>query len=180
VLEAVYELGAMIPAASDAATMTDLVHEALRQFMPVGCTAIYLYDLAADAMIARYAAGQHTAALAGLVIPSGQRLTGWVAAQRSTVVNSDAALDLGNLTMRLAPPPNKCLSTVLCVDGELVGAITMYSTSAEPFTDRHAALLEVLAPRIAAAARKGGGDRAAATDVPADRTAASSVLRFAR
>jgi transcriptional regulator with GAF, ATPase, and Fis domain len=96
------------------------------------------------------------------------------------VVNSDAALDLGNLTMRLTPPPHTCLSTVLCVGGELVGVLTVYSTSAEPFTERHAALLEVLAPKIAAGARKGTDDRAANGEPAATRPATSSVLRFAR
>jgi len=177
-LEAVYQLGSMIPTSTDAAVMTDRLHEALGQFMPAGCTAIYLYDLHADALIARHVSGQHAAAVKGLVISNGQRLTGWVAAQRTTVVNSDAALDLGNLTMRLSPPPHTCLSTALSIDGELVGAITVYSTSAEPFTDRHAALLEVLASKIAVAARKDATEHPV-TATTADRPAAT-VLRFAR
>jgi GAF domain-containing protein len=181
VLEAVYQLGAMIPAATDAAVMTDRLHEMLGQFMPAGCTAIYLYDSTADALIARHVSGQHAAAISGLVISNGQRLTGWVAAHRKTVVNSDAALDLGNLTMRLSPPPHTCLSTALSVDGELVGAITVYSTSAEPFTDRHAALLEVLATQIAIAARKDAGEHpvSVTAEAAADRPVAT-LLRFAR
>jgi transcriptional regulator with GAF, ATPase, and Fis domain len=176
----VYELGAMIATASDAAAMIDQLHDALHQFMPAACTVAYMYEPASDALTARHVSGQHAAALRGLVIPLGQRLTGWVAAQRSTVINSDAALDLGNLTLRLAPPPHTCLSTVLCIDGELVGAITVYSTSAEPFTDRHAALLEVLAPKIAVGARKGAGDRPVTSEPAEDRPIAPAVLRFAR
>jgi len=181
VLEIMYELGAMIATCGDAAALTNRLHDALQQFMPAGCTAMYLYDPTADALIARHVAGQHAAAVSGLVISNGQRLTGWVAAQRTTVVNSDAALDLGNLTMRLSPPPHTCLSTALSVDGELVGAITVYSTSDEPFTDRHAALLEVLAPKIAVAARKDATEHPVSADATADRPAASSsLLRFAR
>ena len=179
-LEIVCELGAMIATCGDAAALTDRLHEALQQFMPAGCTAMYLYDSTADALIARHVSGQHAAAISGLVIANGQRLTGWVAAQRTTVVNSDAALDLGNLTMRLSPPPHTCLSTALSVDGELVGAITVYSTSAEPFTDRHAALLEVLAPKIAVVARKDAGEHPVAADISADRPTASSLLRIVR
>ena len=180
-LEIACELGAMIATCPDAAALTDRLHAALQQFMPAGCTAMYLYDPTTDALIARHVSGQHVAAVRGLVISNGQRLTGWVAAQRTTVVNSDAALDLGNLTMRLSPPPHTCLSTALSVDGELVGAITVYSTSAEPFTDRHAALLEVLAARIALAARKDASDHpVTATAEAADRPVGSSLLRFAR
>jgi GAF domain-containing protein len=67
------------------------------------------------------------------------------------------------------------------VEGELVGAITLYSTSAEPFTEKHAALLEVLAPKIAAAARREVAERPVTADPSADRTTpASPVLRFVR
>jgi len=179
-LAIVCDLGAMVATCSDAATLIDRLHAALQQFMPAGCTAMYLYDSNADALIARHVAGQHAAAISGLVIANGQRLTGWVAAQRTSVVNSDAALDLGNLTMRLSPPPHTCLSTALSVDGELVGAITVYSVSAEPFTDRHAALLEVLAPKIAVVARKDAGEHPVAADISADRPTAASMLRIVR
>lgn len=180
VIEMVYELGAMIATASDTAAMLDRLHDALHPFMPAACSVLYIYEPASDAMIARHVSGQHAAALRGLAIPLGQRLTGWVGAQRTTVVDSDAALDLGNLTMRLAPPPHTCLSTALCVDGDLIGAITVYSTAAVPFTDRHAALLEVLAPKIAVAARKGAHDLPVTTEPAADRPMAPPVLRFAR
>jgi putative nucleotidyltransferase with HDIG domain len=180
VLDLVYELGGLIATAADAGALTERLNEGLQRVMPAGCTAMYLYDSTHDALIARHVSGRHAAAISGLVIPLGQRLTGWVAAHRSTVVNSDAALDLGNLTMRLSPPPHTCLSTVLSVEGELVGAITLYSTSAEPFTDRHAALLEVLAPKIAVAARKDVSERPVTADPAADRTATSPILRFVR
>jgi putative nucleotidyltransferase with HDIG domain len=180
VLDLVYELGGLIATAADAGALTERLNEGLQRVMPAGCTAMYLYDSTHDALIARHVSGRHAAAIGGLVIPLGQRLTGWVAAHRSTVVNSDAALDLGNLTMRLSPPPHTCLSTALCVDGELVGAITLYSTSADPFTDRHAALLEVLAPKIAIAARKDVAERPVTADPAADRTTTSPLLRFVR
>jgi putative nucleotidyltransferase with HDIG domain len=181
-LEIVYELGAAMATASDPGAVIERLHGALRPLMPAACTVVYVYEPTSDALIARHASGQHADALCGLAIPLGQRLTGWVAAQRSTVINSDAALDLGNLTMRLTPPPHTCLSTVLCVDDELVGVVTVYSTTLEPFTDRHGALLEVLAPKLAAAVRKGRGTstpRAAASST-AERSTGPSLLRLAR
>ena len=182
VLEIVYELGAAMATASDPGVVSERLHEALQPLMPAACTVVYLYEPTSDSLIARYASGQHAGTLCGLTIPLGQRLTGWVAAQRSTVINSDAALDLGNLTMRLTPSPLTCLSTVLCVDGELVGVVSVYSTTIQPFTDRHGALLEVLAPKLAAAVRKGLGASAphvAASSV-VERPTGPSLLRFAR
>jgi len=150
-LAAMYDLG--LAMALDGTGLGDRLHGALAQVMPATCSAIYIYDATVDGLIARDVAGPYAAELRGLQIPLGQRITGWVAAQRSTIVNSDAALDLGSLTMRLDPPPRSCLSTALCAHDELVGAITIYSTWGEGFTDRHGSLLEVLAPRIALAAR---------------------------
>jgi putative nucleotidyltransferase with HDIG domain len=179
ILDIVYELGASMGTAGDVGTMTERLHVALRVLMPAASTVVYLYDPSSDALTARHASGQHADALCELVIPLGQRLTGWVAAHRSTVINSDAALDLGNLTMRLMPSPQTCLSTVLRVDNELVGVVTVYSTTLDPFTDRHGALLEVLAPKLAAAVRKSAdtNSQRAAGPPAVERPA---VLRFAR
>jgi len=182
ILDSVYELGAFMATAVDVCTITERLHGALRSLMPAASTVVYLYEPSSDALIARHACGQHADALCDLVIPLGQRLTGWVAAHRSTVINSDAALDLGNLTMRLAPSPQTCLSTVLRVDHELVGVVTVYSTTLEPFTEQHGALLEVLAPKLAAAIRKGGGtipNRVAGSPA-VERSPGPSLLRFAR
>jgi GAF domain-containing protein len=91
-------------------------------------------------------------------------------------------LDLGNLTMRLTPSPNTCLSTTLRMDTELVGVVTVYSTTIEPFTDWHGALLEVLAPKLAAAVRKSAGanPQRLAVSPTVERSTGPSLLRFAR
>jgi GAF domain-containing protein len=112
-----------------------------------------MYDATTDELTARFVCGRYSAQLRGLVIRLGHRVTGWVASQRSTIVNSDAALDLGSLTMQLDPPPRSCLSTALCDGDRLVGALTIYSTTAEPFIDLQSSLVEALAPRIASALR---------------------------
>src|SRR5438876_545876 len=113
---------------------------AVQGVMPATCCAIYLYESRNDLLSAAGVSGEHSAAIDGLTIPLGQRLTGWVAAHRATIVNSDAALDLGNLAMRLQPAPHSCVSTVLARDNDLVGVITMYSTGPAPFTERDAAI----------------------------------------
>jgi putative nucleotidyltransferase with HDIG domain len=144
------DLGTEIAGLTDGTALASRVLNTMERLTPATCCAIYLYDSRADALAATAVAGEHSEAIEGLTIAQGQRLTGWVAAHRATIVNSDAALDLGNLAMRLQPSPHSCVSTALVRDKELVGAITLYSTRPAPFTDRDAAILEVLAPRIAA------------------------------
>ena len=151
VMGAMCDLGLAIAGSLD--SLGDAVHNVLGQIMPATCTVIYVYDPATDGLIARYVAGRYETALARLGIPVGQRLTGWVAAQRATIINSDAVLDLGSVAMELCPMPRSCLSTALFIDDQIVGVLTVYSMSFEPFTDHHAAFVEVLAPRIARAIR---------------------------
>lgn len=156
-LTAFYDLGGEIAAAGDVACAAEHVHRTLYRLMPAACTVIFAHNPAEDCLVARWVAGQHRAAIQGLAIPVGQRLTGWVAANRTTIVNSDAALDLGNLTMKLAPAPHACLSTAIHADAELVGALTIYSTSGESFSERHATIVEAIASRLAPRLQRAGG-----------------------
>jgi putative nucleotidyltransferase with HDIG domain len=155
-LTAFYELGREIAAAADVSGAIGSVHRTLKGLMPAACTAIFAYSSAEDRLAARWVAGEHGAAVQGLSMRRGQRLTGWVAANRSTIINSDAALDLGNLTMKLVPSPHACLSTAIDADAELVGVLTIYSTSAELFTEAHATIVEAVASRLAPLVRRSG------------------------
>jgi GAF domain-containing protein len=78
----------------------------------------------------------------------GQRLSGWVAANRQTIVNSDPMLDLGEVARALKPPLRSCLSTPLMAANELVGVLTVYSTHREAFTEDHRRLVEVVARQV--------------------------------
>ena len=110
---------------------------------------IYQYDSQMDALFARAASGVHKKAVQGLTIGVGLRLTGWVGAHRTTIINSEAALDLGNMATQLRPLPQLCLSTPLTVRGKLVGVLTIYSTLDRPFLASDVALFEMLAALLA-------------------------------
>jgi putative nucleotidyltransferase with HDIG domain len=110
---------------------------------------IYQYDSQMDALFARAASGVHKKAVQGLTIGVGLRLTGWVGAHRTTIINSEAALDLGNVATQLRPLPQLCLSTPLTVRGKLVGVLTIYSTLDRPFLASDVALFEMLAALLA-------------------------------
>ena len=97
------------------------MHSTLAQIMPATSTVVFGYDATSDELFAQHTSGRHPLELQTLVIPLGQRISGWVAAQRSTIINSDASLDLGSLAMQLDPPLRSCVSTSLCVGDQLVG-----------------------------------------------------------
>jgi diguanylate cyclase (GGDEF)-like protein len=78
----------------------------------------------------------------------GQRLTGWVAAHRQTIVNSDPMLDLGEVARALRPPLRSCLSTPLVAHDSLVGVLTLYSTYRDAFSEDHRRIVEVVARQV--------------------------------
>lgn len=137
----------------------------LRRVVPSTLCVFYIYDSSADDLVVAHAAGDTIGALSGLRIPLGQRLAGWVAANRQTIVNSDPMLDLGEAARTLQPPLRSAISTPL-VDGDvLVGVLTLYSSNRNAFTDDHRRILEATARQVSRAirgARSYERDRAAA------------------
>ncbi len=149
-------LGQLVGRHRDVAALCDEIYEHVSVGSPGVTIVVYQYDAELACLFARAAAGIHSEATVGMTIGIGLRLTGWVAAHRNTIVNSEAALDLGNVTAKLSPAPQLCLSTPMLSDGRLVGVLTVYST-ADPFASKDVALFEMLAgllaPLVAADAR---------------------------
>ncbi len=101
----------------------DLVVKHLRRVVPSSLFVLYLYDSKTGELVAAYAAGEHSSIVAGLSIPLGQRLTGWVGAHRQTISNSDPVLDLGDTARSVSPRLRSCLSTPLLIKDSLVGVL---------------------------------------------------------
>jgi GAF domain-containing protein len=76
-------------------------------------------------------------------------LSGWVAAQRQVIVNSEAQLDLGERAARARLL--SCMSAPLIAGDSLVGTITLYSNQTAAFTEDHARLVQIIAPHVAQA-----------------------------
>jgi putative nucleotidyltransferase with HDIG domain len=126
----------------------DLISNHLRRLVPCSLCIFFIYEVASDDLVAAHCAGDNGSIFSGLRIARGQRLSGWVAANRQTIRNSDAVLDLGDAARSISPRPRNCLSTPLLNDaGDFVGVLTLYSTAA--FTEEHQRLLEVLARQVA-------------------------------
>ncbi len=121
----------------------------VKRVVPCAMCAVYVLDPLADDLVARYVAGAGGAALTGLRIPRGHRLTGWVAANQQTLLNSDAVLDLGEFARSMDPPLRSCLSTPLLAGTRLVGVLTAYAPAPAAFTEDHSRVVQMVAPHIA-------------------------------
>jgi diguanylate cyclase (GGDEF)-like protein len=144
-----YELARGLAGQVSVGDLGDAIAKHMRRLVPFSTCVFYLYDERAAEVIARHVVGDSASVIRGLGIPLGQRLTGWVAANRQTIVNSDPALDLGDIARSRTEQLRSCLSTPLLKDEELVGVVTLYSTESNGFSDDHKRIIEVIARHIA-------------------------------
>jgi putative nucleotidyltransferase with HDIG domain len=148
-----YDLAQGLAGRADLPYAAEMISKQLRRIVPASTCVLFVYDATHDELVASHASGDNASHFADLRIPRGQRLTGWVAANKQSIVNSDPVLDIGEAVRHLRPPLRSCLSTPLLSDGQLVGVLTVYSTILNGFTDDHRRLLEVVARQVSETVR---------------------------
>lgn len=146
---ALCELARLANGQASSADAALLIGTHVKRVVPCAICAVYVLDPLADELVARHVSGAGGAALTGLRIPRGHRLTGWVAANQQTLLNSEAVLDLGEFARNLDPPLRSCLSTPLLAGTRLVGVLTAYSSAPAGFTGDHSRVVQMVAPHIA-------------------------------
>jgi putative nucleotidyltransferase with HDIG domain len=125
------------------------IGQRLESLFPTAQCALYVPD--GDGMHLRqvFVSQRAPEGMRDLSFVFGERLTGWVAANRQSVMNSDPALDLDPATVAGPPPLLSTLSVPVIRDGNLVGVITVYSTVAQHFGNREREMIEEAATRMA-------------------------------
>jgi diguanylate cyclase (GGDEF)-like protein/putative nucleotidyltransferase with HDIG domain len=134
--------------------IADIISKHVRRLVPFSLSVFYLFDGDADELVATHVTGEPSGVVNGLRIRRGQRLTGWVAANRQTIRNSDPVLDFGESARSMSPRPRSCLSTALIDRSELVGVLSVYSTNRDAFNADHERVLEIIARQVAPVLRQ--------------------------
>jgi putative nucleotidyltransferase with HDIG domain len=119
--------------------------QALRQLTPATVYAAFLYDDDKDVLISKSLWGDEQRLLEGLTIKPGERVTGWVAANRRTSLNSDASLDLAKIANLFTPPLRSTISAPLTNGDQLFGVLTAYSAREQAFTESDGYVFEQVA-----------------------------------
>jgi diguanylate cyclase (GGDEF)-like protein/putative nucleotidyltransferase with HDIG domain len=145
----VYELARALARQVGVGDAGAVVVQHLRRLIPSALCVFYVYDASSDELAARHVVGEGASAIQGRRIGLGQRLSGWVAANRQTILNSDAELDLGDIAKLLSPRLRTCLSTPLLYGDELIGVLSVYSSDENGFNDDHRRTIEVIARQVA-------------------------------
>jgi GAF domain-containing protein len=109
----------------------------------------------------------------------GEGIVGWVAAHRRAAFNAEPALDFGLRAAELDPPLLSSIAVPLMHDGSMVAVLSVYASTRGAFSNDHARLLDLLAPKLAESiALVRGGTASAAPKQPAARRQALGDLRL--
>jgi diguanylate cyclase (GGDEF)-like protein/putative nucleotidyltransferase with HDIG domain len=145
-----YELAGSLAGQVSVSDASDMIANHLRRLIPSTLCVFYLYDSRSTHIEARHVLGDGSDIVKGLRIPVGQRLSGWVAAHRQTILNSDPALDFGEIARSNALNLKSCISTTLATDdNHPIGVLTLYSKDANAFNEDHRRIIEVVGRQIA-------------------------------
>jgi putative nucleotidyltransferase with HDIG domain len=151
---ALFGLVQAISSQTKVADVAQITFAQLHRLVPYSHGVLFVYLEGTDELFAVCGVGPSAPLLYGLRVPVGQRLTGWVAASRQTIRNSDPVLDLGETAKNMSPRPRSCLSTPLVLGSNIVGVLTIYSHNSNFFSEDHERLLEAVARQIAPAVNR--------------------------
>jgi diguanylate cyclase (GGDEF)-like protein/putative nucleotidyltransferase with HDIG domain len=146
---ALFELSTAIAGQASLTDTSELIANHLRRLVPFSQSVVFIYDSATDELEARHAVGEASAVLKGLRIPLGQRISGWVAVNRQTALNSDPSLDLGDAARSFNPRLKSSLCAPILYLGELIGVLSLYAPDAVAFDDDDRRVLEIILQHIA-------------------------------
>ncbi len=152
----------------------------LKQMLPCTAMGLFFHDEDRDLVVGGYAAGSHAAMLRGLAATPGEGIVGWVAAHRRSALNAEPALDFGLRVAELDPPLLSSLAVPLMHDGAMVGVLSVYATTRGAFSNDHARLLDLLAPKLAESIALVGGGAASSAhkQLPARRQTTGDLRLF--
>jgi hypothetical protein len=130
-------LWTIAPAVADRLTMAALASDAC------------VFAIASDheALVPVYATPALTEAVETLDLRLGQGLSGWVAANRHTIVNSDPRLDFGDAAARLGL--RSCMSTPVFALGTVVGVLSVYTDDPGGFSPEDVRNVGAIAQELA-------------------------------
>ncbi len=124
------------------------------EFVPFDTCVVYLIEDTGETAKAALAVGKHETLLRGKRIKVGEGATGYVLKKMKPVENVDPALDFAFSNLEIGRDFTAMMSIPLIADGELVGAISLYSCRLTNYQDEHLRLLDTVSKIAADAIEK--------------------------
>ena len=106
-----FELARGLRGDLDLETLCEGIFAHVRRLIPASLCVFFVYEVDTDELVAIYVSGDSSPLISGTRIALGQRVSGWVAAHRQSIRNSDPAIDLGTAARVMPARPKSSLST---------------------------------------------------------------------
>ena len=150
-LRALYEMAEAMGTSQGVSETMAAIASKLDRLVPCATVALYLHDPTNGVSRCRFAAGPGHRAFPGLLIRDGEGLVGAAIASRECVTNGDLEADLDMQRTDLAEAGLKsALICPLMMGNTLKGALALYHTVPDAFTDEHRRLVSRISGQIAA------------------------------
>jgi len=141
---ALYEIARTFGTSLDVAHTLEILVDKVGHVVPFDTCCVYIYDDSKGYATARHVVGKHAQKLAARCIALGEGVTGFALANRSAVNQLHPSLDFTDLNPDAAIKYRSMAALPLFKDDVLLGALSVYSTELEQYTDDHMRLLETV------------------------------------
>lgn len=141
---ALYEIARTFGTSLDVEHTLEILVDKVGHVVPFDTCIVYFYDDSKGYATARHVVGKNIQKLAGRCIALGEGVTGFALANRSPVNQLHPSLDFTDINPDAAIKYRSMASLPLCKDDVLLGALSVYSSELEQYTDDHMRLLETV------------------------------------
>ncbi|MGH9883861.1 MAG: GGDEF domain-containing protein, partial [Pyrinomonadaceae bacterium] len=139
---ALYEIARTFGSSLDIEETLSMLVDKVGHVVPFDTCVVYLYDEVKGYAVAAHVAGRNAQVLSSRCIAPGEGVTGFALANRSPINQLLPMLDLAGL--EIENDYRSMASLPLYKDHLLLGALSIYSTGLDYYTDDHMRLLETV------------------------------------
>jgi diguanylate cyclase (GGDEF)-like protein/putative nucleotidyltransferase with HDIG domain len=141
---ALYEIARTFGTSLNVEHTLEILVDKVGHVVPFDTCIVYFYDDQKGYATARHVAGKHVQRLSGRCIALGEGVTGFALANRSPVNQLHPSLDFTDINPDAGIKFRSMASLPLFKDDVLLGALSVYSSELEQYTDDHMRLLETV------------------------------------
>jgi diguanylate cyclase (GGDEF)-like protein len=139
---AMYEIARTFGSSLDVRNTVEALVDKVGQVVPFDTCAVYLYDEVKGYAVSSHVVGRNANILAARCVAPGNGVTGFALANRTPINELHPSLEFAGL--EIEREYRSMASLPLFKDQILLGALSVYSTDLEHYTDDHMRLLETV------------------------------------
>ena len=141
---ALYEIARMFGTSLNVAHTLEILVDKVEHVVPFDTCVVYIHDDAKGYATARHVVGKNAQKLTSRCIALGEGVTGFALANRSPVNQLHPSLDFTDINPAAGIKYRSMASLPLFKDDVLLGALSVYSSELEQYSDDHMRLLETV------------------------------------